>query len=323
MPSAPRILLVKTSSLGDVIHALPVASDIARALPGATIDWVVEESFADIPRLHPAVGTVIRTALRRWRRALFSRATRRELASFRQQIGQSTYDHVIDLQGLIKSAWICHLAGGPRSGYDRHSAREGLASLAYQHRFAVAREQAAVQRNRQLAASALGYSLAELPLDYGIATSSEALQKNPDNAAFAILLTATSRDDKLWPEADWIGLGQALARRGLTPLLPSGSAPERQRAERIAAQIPGARVLPAMGIADLARRFSGAALAIGVDTGLTHLACALGIPTLAIYTATDPGLTGVIGSAFHQNLGGRSGPPPLSAVLAATELALA
>ena len=322
MPSPPRILLVKTSSLGDVIHALPVASDITRALPGATIDWVVEDNFADIPPLHPAVGRVIKTALRRWRKSLLSRETRQEIARFRQTISLQEYDHIIDLQGLIKSAWITRQGQGLRSGFDRHSARESLASFAYQRRFAVSREQHAVLRNRQLAAAALSYSLSPLPLDYGIAQRIINLQKNIDNATFAILLTATSRDDKLWHEADWIALGKTLQARGIVSILPAGNATERQRAERIATAIPDAQVLPPMGIADLAKAFSGAMLAVGVDTGLTHLACAMGIPTLAIYTATDPGLTGVIGSGYFKNLGGKSGPPALSDVLATAELAL-
>lgn len=322
MPSPSRILLVKTSSLGDVIHALPVASDITRALPGATIDWVVEDNFADIPPLHPAVGRVIKTALRRWRKSLLSRETRQEIARFRQTISLQEYDHIIDLQGLIKSAWIARQGQGLRSGFDRHSARESLASFAYQRRFAVSREQHAVLRNRQLAAAALSYSLSPLPLDYGIAQRIINLQKNIDNATFAILLTATSRDDKLWHEADWIALGETLQARGIVSILPAGNATERQRAERIATAIPDAQVLPPMGIADLAKAFSGAMLAVGVDTGLTHLACAMGIPTLAIYTATDPGLTGVIGSGYFKNLGGKSGPPALSDVLAAAELAL-
>lgn len=323
MTTAPRILIVKTSSLGDVIHALPVASDIARIFPGACIDWVAEESFAEIPPLHPAVGTVIRSALRRWKKSPFSPATRREIALFRQHIGGQAYQHVIDLQGLIKSAWIARQASGLRSGFDRRSARESLASLAYQKRYAVPRDQHAVLRNRQLAAAALGYSLVDLPLDYGIAPASANLQQKKERATFAVLITATSRDDKLWAETDWIGLGRALDERGIAAVLPAGSAVERARAERIAAAIPGAQVLPPAGIAALAGAFSGAALAVGVDTGLTHLACALGIPTLALFTATDPGLTGVIGSGFFRNLGGKASAPDLDEVLDAVALALA
>lgn len=320
---APRILLVKTSSLGDVIHALPVATDIARALPGAEIDWVVEENFADIPMLHPAVGKVIRSAVRRWRKTPFSSATRRDFLAFQHLLREESYDHVIDLQGLIKSALITLQAHGPGSGFNRASAREGLACLAYRHCYPIARAQHAVTRNRQLAAAALGYSLTDLPLDYGLGSKPDHLQKKHPDAAFAILITATSRDDKLWPDADWIELGRALQARGIQALLPAGSAAERQRAERIAGEIPAAAVLPPAAVAGLAQSFSGAVLAVGVDTGLTHLACALGIPTLALYTATDPGLTGVIGSGLTRNLGGAGTPPSLADVLAASTQVLA
>ena len=320
MPSAPRILIVKTSSLGDVIHGLPVVSDIQRAMPDAIIDWVAEDNFADIPALHPGVRRVIRSSLRRWRRAPFAATTRTGLAAFRRDLQLADYDYVIDLQGLIKSAWIARQAIGPRAGFDRHSAREGLASWFYQRRYPIARDQHAVLRNRQLAAAALDYSLAPLSLDYGIATPG--LQKIQSNATTATLITATSRDDKLWHEQDWIALGTALQQQGIASMLPAGNPIERNRAERIAAEIPHARILPPMSVAELATAFSTARLAVGVDTGLTHLACALNIPTLAIYTATDPGLTGVIGRAFFRNLGGRSGPPSLAEVLAATVPAL-
>ena len=327
MASAPRILLVKTSSLGDVIHALPVVTDIVRAQPGATIDWVAEESFADIPRLHPAVGTIFRTALRRWKKQLLAAETRQEIGAFRCAISAPTYDHIIDLQGLVKSAWISRQATGVRSGFDFRSAREGWSSLAYQHRFAVDRAQHAVHRNRQLAASALGYSLDRLSLDYGIGNPAKRppgidLQNSAGNATFALLITATSRDDKLWPEDRWIALGLALGAQGMNAILPAGSAVERARADRIAAQIPGARVLAPATIAQLASEFSTSRLAIGVDTGLTHLACALGLPTLALFTATDPGLTGVIGSGFFRNLGGKANTPTVDEVLRGVAAAL-
>lgn len=322
-PHPPRLLIVKTSSLGDVIHALPVASDIARALPGTQIDWLVEESFAELPTLHPAVGAVIPSALRRWRKQPLTGATWREIGNLKRRLRQPAYDRVLDLQGLIKSAWLARLAAGPRAGFDRASAREPLASLAYHQRYAVDRKQHAVTRNRQLAAAALGYSLSNLPLDYGIAGGRLARQ---DNAASgprrAILLTATSRDDKLWPEGHWVQFGRWLADQGIVCVLPAGSTPERARAERIAAELPGAIVLPPSRLTALAESFVGATLAVGVDTGLTHLACALGIPTLALYTATDPGLTGVLGATFHRNLGGQAASPAVKCVIDAAVAAI-
>ena len=313
---AMRVLLVKTSSLGDVIHNLPVASDLARQYPGIVIDWVVEASFADIPALHPAVSAVHTVALRRWKKTPFAKETRSAIRAFKAALSAIPYDLVLDTQGLMKSAWITRQARGPKAGYDRRSIREPLASFAYDRRYAVDRALHAVDRNRRLAAAAFGYALESLPLDYGLHN----FQKNGANAApgiEAILLTATSRDDKLWAEDHWTELGRTLAQRSLSCVLPSGSPVERERAERIAATIPGAIALPPTSIRELAGRLAKARCAVGVDTGLTHLACATGIPTVALYTATDPGLTGTVGTNYYRNLGGKDASPPVADVLAA------
>lgn len=315
-----RILLVKTSSLGDVIHNLPVVSDLARSFPGAAIDWCVEEAFADIPRLHPAVRKVIPVAVRRWRKHLTQSATWREIGAFRRRLGELPYDTVLDTQGLLKSALIARQAHGEHCGYAAEAAREPLAARFYERSFVIPRNVHAVERNRWLAAAAFDTPL-DLPLDYGIAAPPCAADWLPAGR-HAVLLTATSRDDKLWAEAHWIALGRALAERGLTPVLPSGSARERARAERIAAAIPGALVAPPLGLRELAGVIGGAALAVGVDTGLAHLAAALRVPTLALFVATDPALTGVYGSGFVRNLGSAGQPPLPAAVLAQAEQAL-
>lgn len=305
-----RILLVKTSSLGDVIHNLPVASDIARCLPGTVVDWCVEAPFAPLPRLHPYVSNIIPVALRRWRKHLLEGATWREIGDFRRQIKTDAYDLILDTQGLLKSAILARTARGPLHGYGADSAREPLASRFYDVCHAVPRNTHAVSRNRQLAALALGYAdrLGTLPLDYGITPDQPDLPGLPDS--FAILLTATSRDDKLWPEPHWMDLGRRLADRGVMSLLPSGSAVEEARARRIAAAIPGATALPRLDLKALAAILGHARLVVGVDTGLTHLAAALGRPVCALYTATDPGLTGVLGTAAYENLGGKAQVPP-------------
>lgn len=307
-----RLLLVKTSSLGDVIHNLPVASDIAAQFPGAVIDWVVEEALTEIPRLHPAIHRVIPVALRRWRKQLLSTITWREMASFRRTLQTESYDAVIDTQGLLKSALICRMAHGPRYGHGAEFAREPFASRFYDHCIPVPAELHAVTRNRLLASQALGYSLPDV-LDYGIAV---APQPTPE-ADTVVLLTATSRDDKLWPAERWIALGQALQERGLSSLLPAGSAVERERASRIAAGIPQARVLPPMNLTDLAATLAASRLVVGVDTGLVHLAAALGRPTIALFCASDPALTGVLAGSAASNLGQRGTPPSVDAVLAA------
>lgn len=316
-----RILIVKTSSLGDVIHNLPVVSDIKRHFPDAAIDWCVEESFAAIPRLHPGVSRIIPVAVRRWRKTLFSAATWREIAAFRQTVRAQNYDAIIDTQGLLKSALLARKARGMLNGFAADSAREPVAARFYDRHFSVARDQHAVTRNRQLAAAVLGYVLDDAP-DYGIAASSANFEWLSAKA-YVVFLTATSRDDKLWPEAHWQALGQQLHAQGYTAVLPSGSAIERARATRLGAAIPGAVVAPAMSIPQLATLLAGGKAAVGVDTGLTHLAVALKTPTVALYTATDPGLTGVLGAGFHRNLGGKALTPSPDAVLAELQTILA
>lgn len=309
-----RILLVKTSSLGDVIHNLPVVSDLRHYFPTASIDWCVEENFASIPRLHPAVDQVIPVAIRRWRKSLFKASTWQEVAILDRRLQARPYDVVVDTQGLLKSALVARRTRVPVSGYAADSARESLASRFYARRFSVARDLHAVERNRLLAAAALDYSL-DWPLDYGIAAEPASFGWLPQRP-YVVLLTATSRDDKLWPEAHWLELGQRLQALGFNAVLPGGSRPERERAARLAAAIPGAVAAPSLLLPELAEVLAGARATIGVDTGLTHLAVALKVPTVALYTATDPGLTGVFGVGFHRNLGGKAQLPTPAAVLA-------
>lgn len=310
-----HILLVKTSSLGDVIHNLPVVSDIRRYIPEATVDWCVEESFAAIPPLHPGVGQVIPVALRRWRNHMFKATTWREIGDFRAAMQAECYDAVIDTQGLLKSALIACQAQGPLAGYAADSARESLAARFYDSRFSIPKQAHAVVRNRQLAAAALGYILEGDP-DYGIMAPAVRFDWLPP-VRYVVFLTATSRNDKLWPEAQWTTLGQQLQMLGYRVVLPGGSAGERQRASRLAATIPEAIAAPPLGIVELVSLLGGAQAVIGVDTGLSHLAVALKTPTVAIYTATDPGLTGVLGSGYHRNLGGKGQMPSPDAVLEA------
>ena len=316
-----RILLVKTSSLGDVIHNLPVVSDIRRNFPEAVVDWCVEESFAAIPRLHPGVEDVIPVAVRRWRKALFRAATWQEIATFKAQVRGNAYDAVIDTQGLLKSALIARRARGPLSGYAADSAREPLAARFYDRRFSVATSEHAVARNHQLAAAALGYTVAG-EAEYGIEAPAVSFGWLPAGP-YVVFLSATSRDDKLWPEAHWTLLGQQLQALGLGVVLPAGNPAERERAARLAAVIPGAVAAPPLSITELASLLAGARAAVGVDTGLSHLAVALQTPTVALYVATDPGLTGVVGSGFHRNLGGKAQVPTPTAVMEALQAVLA
>lgn len=312
-----RILIVKTSSLGDVIHNLPVVSDILQHFPNAAVDWVVEENFAAIPRLHPGVGEVIPVAIRRWRKNLFKPATWREISAFRQQLRAKHYDIVLDTQGLLKSALISAQAHGAKCGYDADSAREPIAARFYDRHCAVSKAEHAVTRNRLLAAASLGYVI-DSPPDFGIsAPLASAVWQLPK--PYLVLLTATSRDDKLWPEAHWLALGQQLREQRLISVFPGGSPLERERAARLASALPEAIAAPAMSLPELASLLAGARAVVGVDTGLSHLAVALNVPTVALYTATDPGLTGVFGCGFHQNLGGKSQVPTVQSVLEALQ----
>lgn len=310
----PNILLIKTSSLGDVVHNLPVASDIRARFPRARIDWVVEEAYCAIVGMHPGVYRTIPVALRRWRGNVLKPAHWREFGQFRHTLSGMRYDCVIDTQGLIKSALLAQAACGARHGYDRASVREPLAAKFYDVTHAVPRDLHAVERNRRLAALALGY---ELPaaLDYGIAAPAAAGLAEP--GPYCVLLHATSRADKLWPEPAWQQLGGELARQGYALMLPWGDAAERARSERIARVLPAAVVPPALGIAGIAGLLAGAQAVIGVDTGLTHFAAALGRPVVALYCGTRPGLTGVYAGrgAPVRNLGGTEVVPEVAEVL--------
>jgi heptosyltransferase-1 len=310
-----RILLVKTSSLGDVLHNLPVVTDILHHFPDAKIDWVVEENFAELPRLHPGVDRVLTVAVRRWRRE--RETARAEIRKAVAAIRELDYDFVIDTQGLLKSALVMRNAFGLRCGYGFFSAREPLASLFYHKRFTVPKRQHAVERNRQLVAQSLDYEL-HTPADYGIQLP-ELTLKWMKAGAYMVLLHATSRDDKLWAEASWIELGKQLQRGGMRSVLPWGSRTEQERAQRLAAAIPGAICAPRLDLTEAAALLGRAQAVVGVDTGLAHLAAALAVPTVGIYTATDPALTGLYAGARAVNLGGKAQSPSVEAVMAALE----
>jgi len=311
----PRILFVKTSSLGDIVHNCPAVSDVARQVPEAVIDWVVEEPFVEIAALHAAVRRVIPIALRRWRGALLSAGTWSEAAAFRDALRGERYDAVIDSQGLVKSALVARLAHGRRHGLDRASARESLASRCYDAVHSVSVELHAVERNRRLAGVALGYTPAR-GCDYGLHVEGEVPRqlRGQLSAPYALLLTMTSRADKLWPEARWRSLGAWLHARGIQCVLPWGTDEERQRCTRIAAAIQAAVVPARLPLADHARLARGAQYAIGVDTGLTHLAAALDVPVVGMYCGSDPALTGLCGNGPVHNLGAAGRPPEVADV---------
>lgn len=309
-----HVLLIKTSSLGDVIHALAAVTDAASVFPDIRFDWVVEEAFAEIPTWHPAVDRVIPVALRRWRRQGLSgwRAARRsgEWAAFRQAVQQRQYDLVLDAQGLLKSAWLTRLALGPVAGFDRQSAREPLAAWFYRHRYRVAKGAHAIARLRDLFAQALAYppdcrtasSLQAAPV-FGLNAASSAMTARRPEAArgeYLVFLHATTWETKHYPEDSWRRLIELAKRADLRVLLPWGNEQEKARADRLAARSVNAVVLPRTSLSEVAAVLAAAQGVIAVDTGLSHLAAAFDVPQVVIYGATDPGLTGALGR--HQAL---------------------
>lgn len=308
----PRMLFVKTSSLGDVVHHMPAVTDARRHFPDARIAWVVEEDYAPLVALHPGVDEVIPVALRRWRRALARKATWREADMFLGRLRAQAYDVVVDAQGLMRSAVLARAARGPRHGYARNSVREPLASLLYDVRHEVGRERHAVDRNRELTGRALGYA-AGGGIDYG-------LRGPPATAGarrYALLLHGSARAEKEWPEAHWLQVGRALARDGMDVLLLWGNAAERARSERLAAAIARAEVVDRQPLDAVARLVAGAAAVIGLDTGLTHLAAAFRVPLVSIFVHSVPQLTGPRGAGPIATLGERGRVPGADEAVAA------
>lgn len=290
-----RVLIVKTSSMGDVLHTLPALTDAITAYPDICFDWVVEEGFAQIPSWHQAVDTVIPVAIRRWRKNWFSASIRAERAQFRQAIQAHHYDAVIDAQGLLKSAFlVTRYAKGTKHGYSRQSAREPLASFFYDIRHDVSKKMHAVERIRQLFALSLNYPIPQSQGDYGIAQHFLSLPSF-DERPYLVFLHATTRDEKHWPESHWRELIALLADSGSRIKLPWGAEHEHQRAIRLAKDFDYVDVLPKMSLADVAQVIAGAKSVVSVDTGLSHLTAALDKPNITLFGPTDPGLIGGYG----------------------------
>jgi heptosyltransferase-1 len=278
--------------------------------PDARFCWVVEEALAPLVRLHPAVDEALPVAARRWRQTLHHLGTLREIGSFRRGLRMRSYDEIIDTQGLIKSALLARLARGRRHGYDIESIKEPAASWLYDVRHAVEWEQHAIARNRAVTGLALGYA-PEGPPAYGL----DRARLAPQSATpYAVLLHATAWPDKEWPQENWRTLALALGT-SIDIVLPHGSDAERRRSEAIAADVVRPRIPERMPLDAMARLIAGASFVIGVDTGLLHLAAALDVPLVAIFVASEPGLTGPQGRGAIKVLGARGSPPPVRDVL--------
>ncbi len=290
-----RVLIVKTSSMGDVLHTLPALTDTMNAIPGISFDWVVEENFAQIPSWHPAVDKVIPVAIRRWRKNWFGSETRQQRCDFKRELQLRTYDAVIDAQGLIKSAaLITRVAKGKKHGQDAKSAREPFASWFFNQRHDIDKMQHAVERTRELFAKSLGYEKPATQGDYAIA--SRFLSHLPADAnRYLVFLHATTRANKHWPESHWRELIGLLANQDLIIKLPWGAEHEYQRALRLAEGFDHVDVLPKLSLQQVAEILAGAKAVISVDTGLSHLTAALDRPNVTLYGPTDPGLIGGYG----------------------------
>jgi heptosyltransferase-1 len=315
---APRILFVKLSSLGDIVHTLPAVTDLAESRPDAHLAWVVEEAYVDLVKLHPAVSEAIPFNLRSLRRNPLRPSSWRRIAGARQGVGTGGWDYVVDAQGLIKSAIVTKFARAPAFGLDAKSARERLASRFYDVKLPVPWSLHAVDRNRKLVGDVFGYTPEGAPR-YGLARP-EARPAWAPAGRYIVMLHAASRAEKRWPQERWIALGQLLAAHEYAMVLPGGTPAERATSARIAAQLPNAMAAPAMSLGEVAALLAQASGVVGVDTGLTHLAVALGVPTVGIYCATQPDLTGLHGGATAINVGGRGAPPSVEAVGAAIGL---
>lgn len=323
-----KILLVRVSSLGDVLHNLPMVADLLRRHPGATVDWVVEEGYVSLVRLNPHVRKIIPWALRRWRKSLGKAATRAEIKGFFRTLREEEYDYVFDTQGLLKTGIIMGAArirkGGKKVGLangSEGSGYEGISRIFHTDSIPLSPRTHAVARGRLVAGAALDYPVDMAP-DFGLPA--------PDPAArpaflpredYAVFFHGTARAAKKWADANWIALGNALAP--MPVLLPWGSQAERQDAETLAAGMPNARVLPKLSMMDAVTLAQHARLAVGVDTGLTHIAAAFVRPTIEIYCDSPKWKTEGNWSERIVNLGELGAPPSADEVLAAARRLLA
>lgn len=291
-----KVLIVKTSSMGDVIHTLPALTDATKYFPDIHFDWVVENDFAEIPSWHRSVNEIIPVAIRRWRKQPLKALFSQEWKNFRQKIKSTNYDYIIDAQGLTKSALIARMAKGKRFGLDKQSARDKFAFIHYHERFPVPWGEHAVQRVRRLFALSLGYPMPNSPPDYGIREHWQVQSGKP----YLVFLHATTWTSKLWPESYWKQLAEYASSAGYDIYLNSGNPEEYQRAQRIAAGIQNVYAMSRKKIVELAELIRSATMAVALDTGLAHLAAALATPTVSLYSSTNPDKTGAFGpSQLH------------------------
>ena len=292
-----RVLIIKMTSMGDVIHTLPAVTDAGERIGDIRFDWVVEDAFCEIPGWHRNVERTITLPLRRLRREprrWFGREVRETLSELRR----ARYDHVIDAQGLYKSATIAGLARGRTAGYAADSAREPLATRLYSQRTSVPNDLHAIDRCRLLFARTLGYEVPGTRPDYGLSRE-DFPRIRATEQPYLVFNHASTWRTKAWPEIYWHELVDRAAALGLKVMLPWGGEDEREQASRIASGNDTAEVLPRMGLRQLAGVLAHATAVVSVDTGLGHLTAAFGTPAVSLYGATDPLRTGTVGENQH------------------------
>ncbi len=319
--TAKRVLIVKTSSMGDVVHTLPAVSDLHRMRPDIAIDWMVEPAFAPIVRLHPGVKNVHALAWRKWRKRLWSSESRQALSAFRNALRSDPYDLIVDLQGLLKSALWARQARGLLGGPDWASAREPMASLLYQRRAHAPKRLHAIERSRILTAALAGYEKPNDAPDFGIGVAGDAPSWSPPHP-WAVLIPNASRPEKFWPNARWQAVGQRFQALGWLPVVLWGNPAERAMAEDIASGCGGS-VPPFLSVGDMASVLAGAKVVVGLDTGFTHLGAALGRPTIGIYCDHEPRHAGITGNGGVDSIGGVGQSPSLADVMSLLERRLA
>lgn len=289
-----KILIIKTSSLGDVIHTLPALTDAGRAIPGIRFDWVVEEGFREIPVWHPLVDKVIPVAIRRWRKNIFNFFFSKEVKNFWRALRQEKYDLIIDAQGLMKSACLTRFARGVRVGLDKNSLTEKLARFAYQQNVTVDLSKHAMFRMRSIFSQALGYPLPKTIADSGLSHARFPYDAW-DNDKYILFLHGTTWATKRWPNQHWSLLAKKLGEAGYRVRMPWSNQKERELVEVLHQESDYIDVLPGMDLSHLAGIIEHAKAVVAVDTGLGHLAAALNKPTVSLYGPTDPARVGTEG----------------------------
>ncbi|SDV46698.1 lipopolysaccharide heptosyltransferase I [Chitinasiproducens palmae] len=308
-----RALIVKVTSLGDVVHCQPLVADLRRAFPGIGIDWALDAAFADIPRWNPGVDRVLSAPLRRFKSAR-SLSDMRAIAASIGELRRVRYDAVLDVHGVYKSAIISFLARARhRYGYRARDLGERGAAFAYSRRFSRQPGHTAWQGVRETVGQALGYSVSH-DADFGLVAPTEGPLPVAVAGSYAVLLHAASGDEKKWPIKHWQQVARALVLDGVTPLLPWHAPAEQRDAAAIAAAVPEAVLLPRLSVADLGRLLASATVVVGVDTGLTHLANAFGRPTVMIFVATSRELYGIDRLGSGISVGEEGTPPSVDAV---------